>query len=137
MGILVEEVDLQMEAQEEKVLCFLHPRQLEVDGQLTRVREVISGALRLNLGVITAEEPQDRVKEDITLHLIMMKGALQDMAQVEEEHHQVEEIELLKVQEVAHLEAGHLVVIMVTPLLCMMNSCQSLLIKIQYCCSLC
>merc|ERR1711973_1023661 len=114
-----------------------------------RVREVISGALRPNLGVITAEEPQDRVKEDITLHLIMMKGALQDMAQVEEEHH-------LKVQEVAHLEAGHLVeeetehlkieevereehlvVIMVTPLLCMMNSCQSLLIKIQYCCSLC
>lgn len=61
--ILVEEVDLQMEAQEEKVLCFLHPRQLEVDGQLTRVREVISGALRPNLGVITAEEPQDRVKE--------------------------------------------------------------------------
>merc|ERR1711973_613843 len=116
-----------------------------------RVREVISGALRPNLGVITAEEPQDRVKEDITLHLIMMKGALQDMAQVEEEHHQVEEIELLKVLEAGHLveeetehlkieeveREEHLVVIMVTPLLCMMNSCQSLLIKIQYCCSLC
>merc|ERR1712198_587994 len=123
------------EAQEEKVLCFLHPRQLEVDGQLTRVREVISGALRPNLGVITAEEPQDRVKEDTTLHLIMTKGALQDMAQVEEEHHQVEEIELLKIEEVEREE--HLVVIMVTPLLCTMNSCQSLLIKIQYCCSLC
>ena len=70
----------------------------------------------------------------------MMKGALRDTVLVEEEHHQVEEIELHKVQEVGHLEAGHLgeeeiehlkieevetgehlVVSMVTPLPCMMN----------------
>jgi len=137
-----------MEAQEKKVPCFLHPRQLEVAGHLTRAREETFGVPQQSHGVTIAEELQDRtgVKEDITLHLIMMKGAHQDMVPVEAEHHQVEETELLRVQVVVHLEdelleegllvvveeiehlkieevetGEHLVVNMVTPLPCMMN----------------